>query len=350
MKIISVVATGALSAGLLLAGGAPALAQGGPTVDAASECGSATFTFGVPEGAFAPYEWAINSGPNSGAVSDFEGHVRVAPGETETYTVSFAEDEHEGSAYASASMSSGPESGNHTYTAVAVNTDCQEAAPEPTFPVDCEISGGVDDGESGTKASAEAECISNSPGYESDEIGGQCVLETGEPGSGEGVVTEGGCEVVRETPGNGSGDGDAPGNGEEPPAGNPGQGEDPPAKGDKENPGNGQGTPPPHAEEPGKPESPGHAKNVSNVGVIHESGEWFWTGSEWHAIAKDDGTGVGTDDGAAPVGGIETGIGGTELAAADTINPLGWVAGGFAVLAAGLFTAAAVTRRKLGLN
>lgn len=60
-------------------------------------------------------------------------------------------------------------------------------------PEDCDIDSGVDAGESGTVV--DGECVSTSPGYEENEIGGACDVATGQPGSGSGIVTDGQCTV-----------------------------------------------------------------------------------------------------------------------------------------------------------
>ncbi|MQA16079.1 MAG: hypothetical protein GEV09_18585 [Pseudonocardiaceae bacterium] len=232
-----------------------------------------------------------------------------------------------------------------------VTTDCQE--PEPTYPQDCEIEGGVDDGESGTQESAEADCVSNSPGYESDEVGGPCVLDTGEPGGGAGVVTEdGACEepASDEPPADGDQDGGTDEGGEqkdEPKPDKPDADLDcadfPLADGTTaQNVLDADGSDPHRldADNDGKAcegDAQEDTEPCPNAGTISDSGDWAWNCEQWIP--------VDTDDAAAPDGGVETGDGGTEkLAYTGAGNALGWLAGGLGLVGAGALTLAAGPR------
>lgn len=322
-----------LGAGLMLGTALPALAAeedpgvpGDVTTKINTDCGVAVVSIDNTTDYIFAADWTASAASTAGQASG----VLVADGRdggnpsSDSQTIRFPEDI--GEVTVALVVEKGAERDDYPAPKSAVvTTDCPEPEPEPepTYPQECEIEGGVDDGESGTQASAEADCVSDSPGYESDEVGGPCVLETGEPGGGAGVVTEdGACE--------------------EPPA----DGTKPPA--DKENPktpecedgqvrnDDGDCVTPPAPVEPDEPAG-GDEDKTSNVGMISDDGQWVWNGDKWVP--------VDTDDGAAPEGGIETGDGGTEeLAYTGAGNALGLLAGGLGLVGAGALAMAAGPR------
>lgn len=72
----------------------------------------------------------------------------------------------------------------------SVETNCQ--------PDVCAVESGVDAGESGLTDEGGG-CVSDSPGYEQDELGAPCDIATGTPGSGDGVVIDQHCAPVPAT-------------------------------------------------------------------------------------------------------------------------------------------------------